>query len=291
MINKILVVGGSGFVGSHTADALSENGYDVTIFDSTPSQWLRDNQKMIVGDILDKEALNKALVDMNCVFHFAAIADINKAKSNPSDTINVNIIGTSNLMQASIEAGIERFVFASTIYVYSPHGSFYRATKQASEILIEEYCKSYSSIEYTFLRYGSLYGPRAQSWNGLHRYVEEIIRDEKINYFGDGEERREYIHVVDAAQLSVEALDNDYIGRAITVTGQQVVTSKELMNMIFEIAGIEREIKYSDRSNNEDHYSLTPYRDISRKAKKITPKEWIDIGEGILEVIKEIRSR
>ena len=71
----------------------------------------------------------------------------------------------------------------------------------------------------------------------------------------------------------------------------KIVTSKELMNMIFEIAGIEREIKYSDRSNNEDHYSLTPYRDISRKAKKITPKEWIDIGEGILEVIKEIRSR
>ena len=290
-MKKILVVGGSGFVGSHTADALSENGYDVTIFDGSPSNWLRKDQKMILGDILDKKVLSKALIGINCVFHFAAIADLKDAKSDPLKTINLNIMGTSMLIQTAIEAGVKRFVYASTMYVYSDHGSFYRASKQASELLIEEYCRSFPSISYTFLRYGSLYGPRAQTWNGLYRYVEEILREEKIDYFGDGEERREYIHVIDAAQLSVDALDQKYEGRAITVTGQQVVTSKELMSMIFEIAGVKKNINYLSKHPDDDHYSLTPYRHISRNSKKITPKEWIDIGEGILEVINELKSR
>ena len=80
MIKKVLVVGGSGFIGSHTADALSDNNYEVTIFDNTLSLWLRDDQKMIIGSILDKESIDKALIGIDCVFHFAAIADLSETK-------------------------------------------------------------------------------------------------------------------------------------------------------------------------------------------------------------------
>jgi UDP-glucose 4-epimerase len=234
MIKKVLVVGGSGFIGSHTADALSDNNYEVTIFDHTSSLWLRDDQKMIIGNILDKESIDKALIGIDYVFHFAAIADLSESKNNPLDSINLNIMGTANLIQASVEAGVERFVYASTMYVYSPYGSFYRATKQSCEILIEEYCRSFPSIEYTFLRYGSLYGPRAQKWNGLRGYIEQIISTKKIDYWGSGKEKREYIHVKDAANLSIVILDKNYKNSAITVTGHQAMSSDELIAMILK---------------------------------------------------------
>jgi UDP-glucose 4-epimerase len=290
MIKKILVVGGSGFVGSHTADALSFGGYDVSIYDSSPSPWLRDDQKMIIGNILDKESIDKALLGIDCVFHFAAIADLNESNNSPLDTININIIGTANLVQASVEAGVDRFVYASTMYVYSPYGSFYRATKQSSEILIEEYCKIFPSIEYTFLRYGSLYGPRAQKWNGLRGYVEQILSTKKIDYWGSGKEKREYIHVKDAANLSVAILDRNYKNSAITVTGHQAMSSEELLSMIFEITGIAKNINYQASDQNVGHYSVTPYRYSPKTAKKIVPDEFTDLGQGILDIVEELSS-
>jgi UDP-glucose 4-epimerase len=290
MIKKILVIGGSGFVGSHTADALSCKGYDVSIYDSTPSPWLRDDQKMIIGNILDKESIDKALLGIDCVFHFAAIADLNESNSSPLDTINHNIMGTANLVQASVEAGVERFVYASTMYVYSPYGSFYRATKQSSEILIEEYCRNFPSIEYTFLRYGSLYGPRAQEWNGLRGYIEQILSTKKIDYWGTGKEKREYIHVKDAATLSVAILDGNYKNSAITVTGHQAMSSDELISMIFEITGIAKNINYQASDQNTGHYSITPYRYSPKTAKKIVPDEFTDLGQGILDIVEELSS-
>ena len=290
MIKKILVVGGSGFVGSHTADALSFGGYDVSIYDSSPSPWLRDDQKMIIGNILDKESIDKALLGIDCVFHFAAIADLNESNNSPLDTINLNIMGTANLVQASVEAGVERFVYASTMYVYSPYGSFYRATKQSSEILIEEYCRNFPSIEYTFLRYGSLYGPRAQEWNGLRGYIEQILSTKKIDYWGTGKEKREYIHVKDAANLSVAILDRNYKNSAITVTGHQAMSSEELLSMIFEITGIAKNINYQASDQNGGHYSVTPYRYSPKTAKKIVPDEFTDLGQGILDIVEELSS-
>ena len=94
------------------------------------------------------------------------------------------------------------------------------------------------------MRYGSLYGPRAQDWNGLRRYVKQVVREGKLDYCGTGKERREYIHVRDAARLSVDVLDEQHKNQAITVTGQQVLNSNELINMVFEIAGIEKNVEF-----------------------------------------------
>ena len=110
-------------------------------------------------------------------------------------------MGTTVALEAAVKSGVERFIYASTMYVYSPYGSFYRASKQAAEIIIETYQERFD-LDFTFLRYGSLYGPRSQAWNGLRRYVSQVIQEGKLDYRGTGKERREYIHVHDAARLS-----------------------------------------------------------------------------------------
>jgi UDP-glucose 4-epimerase len=286
-MDKVVVIGGSGFMGSHTADELTSRGYDVTIFDLTKSPWLGDDQKMIEGDMLDFNSLSHALKDVKYLYHFGGIADIGKAKNKPLETINQNVIGAAIAMEAAYKAGVERLIYASTMYVYSPYGSFYRASKQSAETIIEAYSEEHN-LDYTFLRYGSLYGPRAQKWNGLKKYVDQIIRNGELNYKGTGMERREYIHVQDAARLSVDVLHDDHINQAITVTGNQVLNSNELMDMIFEICGVEKKVIINDEEKSNDHYVMTPYRFTPKAAKKLVPDNFIDIGQGILEVAQEI---
>lgn len=284
---KVLVIGGSGFMGSHTADELSKRGYKVTIFDRTLSPWLRDDQNMIVGDLMDFISLKNAMKGAHYVYHFAGIADIGEAKSNPYGTIESNVMGVTKALEAAIGSGVSQFVYASTMYVYSNHGSFYRASKQAAEIVIEAYHEKFG-LDFTLLRYGSLYGPRSQDWNGIRRFFTQIITEGRLDYSGDGQEMREYIHVYDAARLSVDVLDKNHVNSAITITGQQLLRVDDLISMLFEISGKTREVIYHGKSNRPDHYGNTPYRYTPKSAKKIVPLEFVDLGQGLLNLIEEI---
>ena len=110
---------------------------------------------MIIGDVLNIDQVRNAISGSKYVYHFAGIADISESKKNPIETININVIGTTNTVQASLDFGVSRYIFASTMYVYSSYGSFYRSTKQASEAIIEVYAEQFG-LEYSILRYGSL---------------------------------------------------------------------------------------------------------------------------------------
>ena len=160
--NRIVtVIGGSGFVGSHVADQLIQEGYQVRIFDRLDSPWKRKGQEMIIGDLADKDLLHKTISGSEIVYNFAAFADLDQARDKPIETAETNILGNIYVLEACRAYGIKRFIFASTVYVYSREGSFYRCSKQAAENYIEEYQRTYN-LDYTILRYGSLYGPRAE---------------------------------------------------------------------------------------------------------------------------------
>ena len=282
-----MVIGGSGFVGSHTADELSRRGYEVTIYDRVASPWLNTNQKMIVGDYADDTTLAAAMKGMSLLYHFAGIADIGQSREQPYETFESNVMGVTKVLEAARNTGLGRFMYASTMYVYSNHGSFYRASKQAAEIIIEAYAEHFG-LEFTLLRYGSLYGPRAQNWNGIRRFASQIIREGKLDYSGDGSEMREYIHVQDAARLSVDVLEAAFANRAITITGQQLIRVDDLISVLFEIAGRPREVSYHGENSAPDHYGHTPYRYTPKAAKKLVPQEFVDLGQGLLDVIEEI---
>ena len=287
-MDEVLVIGGSGFVGSHTADSLTESGFKVTIFDKNISPWMNDKQNFIEGDMMNLLELKEAMKDKKYVFHFGGVADIDEADEDPIAAIEANVMGTTLSVSAASNMDVSRFIFGSTIYVYSPYGSIYRASKQASETIIEAYSK-HSNLNYTFLRYGSLYGPRAQNWNGLKNRVSEIIKNKKLIYNGTGDEQREYIYVKDAADMSVECLSDEYINQAITLTGQQTIDSKSLIDMIFEIADIKKNVEFRKKNvKSNQHYVNTPYRYTPKTSKKIVPKNFKDFGQGLLEVIEEV---
>jgi len=289
ILKNVLVIGGSGFIGSHTADELSKSGKVVSILDKHPSSWIRDDQTMIVADAMDSDILESSMQNIDCVYYFAGIADIGEAKSNPYNTIEINILGLTKALEAAVKYNVKKFIYASTMYVYSSHGSFYRASKQAAEIIIEAYQENYG-IDFVFLRYGSLYGPRSQDWNGIKGFAKQVIKTGSLKYSGNGSEVREYIHVLDAAKLSVKALQEEYKNRAITVTGQQSMKVSDMFSMIFEIEGKEVNINYMDDNKDSNHYGNTPYRYVPKTSMKIIPNEFVDFGQGLLDIVEEIHN-
>ena len=246
---------------------------------------------MIVGDAMDSDTLKSAMHEIDCVYYFAGIADIAEAKVNPHNTIKINIMGLTKALDAAVKNNVKQFIYASTMYVYSTHGSFYRATKQAAEIIIEAYQENYG-IDFVLLRYGSLYGPRSQDWNGIKEFARQVVNKSTLEYAGDGSEVREYIHVLDAAKLSVKALQDDFKNKAITITGQQTIKVSDMFSMLFEIAGKEVNVKYLDEKKKEGwgHYGNTPYRYTPKTSLKIIPTEFVDLGQGLLDIVEEIHN-
>jgi len=283
---KAIVFGGSGFLGSHVADALTGAGYETTVFDVTASPYLQKSQQMITGNILDKNAVEKAVAGCDVVYNFAGMADLNRAHEKPVETIESNVLGNTIILEACRLNKVKRFVFASTIYVYSSAGSFYRSSKQACELIIENYHEVFG-LPYTILRYGSLYGPRAGETNWIYSALKQALTEGKIIRPGDGEEVREYIHVEDAARSSVMILDEEYENESVIVAGQQSMKLKDIMVMIKEILQNRIELEFVPASSNL-HYSITPYKFNPKIARRLILNSYMDLGQGLLQCLDEV---
>jgi len=268
------------------AESLSDAGYAVTIFDFNASKYLRPDQEMVIGDITVQEQVNEVVKGATAVYNFAAIADIDETNDQPVNTARVNVLGAVSLLEASRLAGVKRFVFASSVYVFSESGSFYRASKQAAERFVETYHSRYG-LDYTILRYGSLYGPRADQHNGVYRMLKQAISENKITYGGKGDAVREYIHVTDAAQLSVQILGDKYANRHLVLTGTERLRVEELMQMIVDILPGKVDLEFTT-GNPVHHYTMTPYAYRPNTGHKLVATDFVDLGQGILECISEM---
>jgi UDP-glucose 4-epimerase len=283
------VVGGAGFLGSHVADKLSDAGNLVRIYDRVPSRWLRPDQEMVVGDVLDVEKLGRAIAGSDTVYNFAAMADLNDALNKPVGTVQVNVLGTVNILEACRLNSVRRFMYASTVYVYSREGGFYRCSKQAAEHYVEEYQRAFD-LDFTILRYGSLYGPRADATNGLYRMVRDALVRGSISYVGNQESIREYIHVEDAARASVAVLGEEFRNQSVVLTGHQPMRVLDLLKMLAEIMGLPDAVDFRNE-NYAGHYVRTPYAYQPKLGLKYSPRLHVDLGQGILQLIEEVRER
>ena len=286
---KAIVFGGSGFLGSHVADCLTDKGFEVVVFDIVRSPYLRDDQSMVVGDILDFDRVEEALRGCDYVYNFAGIADIGVACQKPLKAIEINVLGNTNILDACKIHKVKRFIFASSIYVYSDLAPFYRSSKQACELIIEDYQKTFG-LDYTILRYGSLYGIRGNEFNFIYKIIKQAIEERKITRKGDGEEIRDYINVLDAARCSIEILSEEFKNQYVMITGTQSTKVKDLLIMIKEIFHGDIDIEYVP-GDNEGHYEITPYSFRPRVAKKFVSNYYYDLGQGILDVIYEVYSK
>lgn len=288
-MKEVIVFGGSGFLGSYVADELTRRGFDVVIADLHESKYIQGKQKFKKVDVFNIEEISKIIKTASVVYNFSAVAELEEAIENPIRTFQVNVLGNLNILEACKKAdSIERFVYASSAYALSNEGSFYGISKQSSEKLTQEYFKKYG-LKYTVIRYGSLYGERASHNNYIYNLLRDAIQSGELLYKkGNDEDLREYIHAADAAKLSVDVVeDKQYENEHIILTGTERLKRIELLTMINEIMQNKLKIKQV-AGESIGHYKITPYSYDSPVAKKLVANPFIDLGQGLLECIKEI---
>jgi UDP-glucose 4-epimerase len=248
---RVLVTGGSGFIGSHVVDKLRDRGHEPVIYDLRPSPWHEPGTvDTVLGSITDREALERALHSCDAVAHLAAVADVNDVHASPEDAERVNARGTVTVLEAARRAGVKRIVYASTIWVYSdcdaaevdeetllPAPShLYTSTKLAGEL----YCKAYQElygIDYTILRFGIPYGPRAREAAVIPAFVGRALRGEPLTLAGDGSQSRRFVYVEDLADGVALGLLDVAANRVYNLASDENVTIRQIAETVRDLVG------------------------------------------------------
>lgn len=287
-MKKVVVFGGSGFLGLYLIEELKSRGYDVTVVDIIKPKGNFNYIKCDITKDKDLEAVFSNSFDV--VYNLAGLANIDRANETPLKTIELNVISNLRVIDLCVKHKIKRYLYASSAYAMSEKGSFYGISKLASEKIIEEYEKKFG-LPFNIIRYGSVYSEIEFDNNYIYNLVNQAISTKEIVHHGDGEEQREYIHAADAAKLSVDILENEeYKNKHIILTGTQRVKRIDLFNMISEILGDEIKIKLI-KSNSTGHYKYTPYSFQPSISQKLLPNPQIDLGQGILECVRNVYNK
>ena len=256
---KVLVTGGAGFIGSHIVDALLKKGFEVKVIDNLDTGSLanlahhRNNKDLdfVRGDIQDFGLVKEAMKDVEAVFHEAALASVTRSVKNPIATNDINVGGTLNLLKASCDSDVKRFIFASSAAVYgetdgplkkedmSPNPiSPYGASKLAAEKYIQVFHRLHG-LETFCLRYFNVYGPRQNvdidgCYGGaISIFTNRILSGLPPIIYGDGEQTRDFVYVEDVAEANVLALNNMDVSEGIfNIGSDQRVTVKSVAEIL-----------------------------------------------------------
>jgi UDP-glucose 4-epimerase len=249
---RILVTGGSGFIGSHVLDVLVERGHAPVNFDRVESPHHEgDAIETVLGDATDAGALAAAMDGCDAVIHLAAMADVNDVQKDPEGAEVANARATLAVLEAARRAGVRRVVYGSTIWVYSdvpetevceqtrlePPAHLYTATKLAGEL----YCRSYAElydVEYTVLRFGIPYGPRARDATVLAAFTRKALGGEPLTVAGSGDQTRRFVYVEDlAAGVVLAAEEPAAANRIYNLTGSETTTILEIAEAVRDLVG------------------------------------------------------
>jgi UDP-glucose 4-epimerase len=250
-MKRVLVTGGSGFIGSHVVDRLAADGIEPRIYDLRHSpHHLEGAIDTVVGDLRDTDSLCHALRGCDSVIHLAASADVGIVAAEPVAAEQTNARGTISVLEAARSVGVERVVYGSTIWVYGESGEgtideespvglpkhLYTASKLAGEM----YCTSYEElydVPYTILRFGIPYGPRSRPAAVIPIFVRKALAGEPLTIAGDGLQTRRFVYVEDLAEGVVRGLRPPAANRVYNLASNETVTIRRLADVVGEVVG------------------------------------------------------
>ena len=251
---RALVTGGAGFIGSHLVRALLERGVEVSVLDDL-SVGRRENvppvAKFVKGDVRDARAVDEALAGVDCVFHNAAVVSVRASIERFVEDADVNLMGTLTLLSQMGAAGVRKAVLASSMAVYADSAeplplreshpteplSPYGVAKLSAEHYWRTLCRHYG-IEGTVLRYFNTYGPgqTLTPYVGVITiFINRLLGGESPLIFGDGEQRRDFVHVDDIVAANLLALERDAADRVFNVGTGRATTVNEIARELAEL--------------------------------------------------------
>jgi UDP-glucuronate 4-epimerase len=297
---RCLVTGAAGFIGSHLCERLLSDGHDVIGLDSFNPYYAREIKERNVASLLDEpkfgfvEAdlrsaeLRPLLEGVQVVFHEAAMAGLQRSWTEFEEYLTCNVLATQRLVEAAYQAGVDRFVHASTSSIYGRNAlgdedslprpiSPYGATKLCAERLALAYQESYG-LPVVALRYFSVYGPRQRPDMAYNIFIRKILKAEPITIFGDGSQSRSNTYIADAVQGTMLALERGEAGGVYNIGGGEVRDLNSVITTIERLTGKRAEIeRQPDRPGDQLHTRA----DIRRASETLGYQPRTPLDEGL----------
>ncbi len=308
---KILVTGGAGFIGSHLSETLLRQGHEVICLDNFNDYYdsrikrnnisvLQEESKyaLIEGDILNLNLLRQIFADyrFDIVVHLAARAGVRPSIREPLLYQQVNVEGTTNLLEMAKEFRTQKFIFGSSSSVYGENKkvpfsesdpvdhpiSPYASTKKACELICYTYHHLYD-IPTTCLRFFTVYGPRQRPDMAIHKFTQAIDAGERITMFGDGGSRRDYTYITDIIEGICKSIEfcSDY--HIYNLGESKTIELRELIQLIAKC--LEKEPTIQKLEMQPGDVPIT-FADITKAKSEISYHPKVNIEQGITKFVE-----
>ena len=299
----ILVTGGAGFIGSNFLQHLKiVTDEEIVCVDKLTYAGKRNNvpskAKLYVADIAGEDAIKTIFErhDIKTVFHFAAESHVDNSIKDCSEFIRTNIVGTVNLLNASLKHNVEKFMHISTDEVYGSieNGSFtektnydprnpYSASKASSDHFVKAFHNTYG-LPTVITNCSNNYGPRQHKEKLIPQTILNLLNDKKIPVYGDGKQIRDWLYVQDHCEALIEVWKHGVVGEKYNIGGECETQNIDLIKKIISLMGKDESmIEYvKDRPGHDRRYST----DISKITKDLNWKPRFDIDDGLTKTIE-----
>lgn len=299
----ILVTGGAGFIGSNFLQHLKiVTDEEIVCVDKLTYAGKRNNvpskAKLYVADIAGEDAIETIFErhDIKTVFHFAAESHVDNSIKDCSEFIRTNIVGTVNLLNASLKHNVEKFMHISTDEVYGSieNGSFteetnydprnpYSASKASSDHFVRAFHNTYG-LPTVITNCSNNYGPRQHKEKLIPQTILNLLNDKKIPVYGDGKQIRDWLYVQDHCEALIEVWKHGVVGEKYNIGGECEVQNIDLIKKIISLMRKDESmIEYvKDRPGHDRRYST----DISKITKDLNWKPRFDIDDGLTKTIE-----
>lgn len=298
-----VVTGCAGFIGSHVAERLVAEGYEVIGVDALTDYYSRDVKlknlavlldcerfKFIEADLLAMD-LPRLLRPVDYVFHQAGQPGVRPSwRQNFELYLNNNVLVTQRLLEAAIDSNIRRFVYASSSSIYgdaealptsedvlpkpvSPYG----ASKLAGEHLCYLYWKNFG-VPTVSLRYFTVYGPRQRPDMAFHKFIRAIAEGRALQVYGDGEQSRDFTYVSDVVEANLAAASAPVEGQVFNIGGGSRITVKEVIRILGEMLGKEPRVEYLPPEKGDVKHTAA---DVSRAREHLGYRPSVSIQDGL----------
>jgi UDP-glucose 4-epimerase len=307
---KALVTGGAGFIGSHIASRLLQDGHQVRVLDnfSTGARAnlapLDDSFELVEGDMQSYERAHNAVQGCEVVFHQAALPSVPRSIQDPLTSNAANVTGTLNVLLAARDSGVRRVVFASSSSIYGADETLpkheglpsmpispYAVAKQAGEA----YCRSFSRVyglETVALRYFNVFGPRqdplSQYSAVIPKFITALLQGESPLVYGDGEQSRDFTYIDNVVDANLRAASADGVaGQTFNIACEDRISLNRLLEEVRGIVGGDTEATYLDARPGDVKHSLA---DISRAREQLGYEPLIGFNEGLQRTVEALRA-
>ena len=306
--SNILVTGGAGFIGSHLVDRLLAEGFDVTILDDFSTGIVQNishrekvkQLRLVRGDIRNPKVVRRAVKDVDSVFHEAAVIEVSHSIKNPLLFNEINLVGTLNLLKASVDFDVKRFVFASSAAVYGDAKtaikredmlpepiSPYAVSKLAAEYYVQVFNRLYG-LKTVSLRYFNVYGPRqgSASYGGvITAFVARLLNGQPPIIHGDGYQTRDFVHVDDVVSANMLALrSSNAVGKVLNIASGTSTTVLQLAKILGKITNTTRlRPRFTSNIEGDIKHSLG---DITKARKTLEFHPKVTLNDGLSRLVE-----